>query len=781
MAYNKKTQRKKIKAVMEQLKRNLELVEIKNVQEIYHLTKTLFHKRKEIVQIIEESNHDNFIRKILPYIKKECISCTDLLSHEDINESNKVMQLYDFFNEFNDIFGTNATTNLLKKVGFIESYIKGTIASLNDVSEFRMHLNVEQIAQWKNKSYLQSVQAHRDVSEKPIELEEDFFKPLVSYFINDLSKDKKAEFLLKLDLFKKSGWAEYIIKEGNKDRNKEIVKLHQLFEEATTNGNQALENKKQQDFKSAFEKFFETIELGINVNEKGLNIATINSKGVGLYNLAAAGMPDGAVKGCPYTNQGETLYVGWATANTKKYAQNLQWFRHLEGIEFSIKMGRRGFEEYKKVDGSIVSLAINHDEENIGFIKDEIKEEEKRAFQILGETTEMCKGVAVQNGRYKELVEKISSITLIGSQTELSLLGKSGKEISHSLLNIVTIVNNTLKENIEKDGLTKAHKIKREIYLTDFCNAISYLSEMNKKSIEFKTFLKEEVSPTFIGLAKIYPEMSDHLMKTVSYALMNAEGMVFDAVNQIENNAHVGFDKDYLKRGFYHFDEKVRNLNEYDKEIDKFTKEAFEEIKKPLYQIIAKSDDYIKLDQLKENAIWHMLKVENIPNKPTTKYEKNIKETVSKFKNKKSSNKSIEFFKEIQKGFPHYTFLSSIEDLKNTKKERLMKLCNIKQIYENHFGELGSNNDKSAREKEKNLKLVEIMANNILRNIKVLEGKTEKEIKKEMELFIDESIQQNISKDLITEEINKFEFMSDIKDIFKEIINTRKDTSRKNM
>lgn len=63
-------------------------------------------------------------------------------------------------------------------------------------------------------------------------------------------------------------------------------------------------------------------------------------------------------------------------------------------------------------------------------------------------------------------------------------------------------MNNSLKVSLEKETLTNNNKVKREIYLTDFCNAVSYLSETNKQNIEFKEFLKSEVSPTFIGLAK---------------------------------------------------------------------------------------------------------------------------------------------------------------------------------------------------------------------------------------------------------------------------------------
>lgn len=762
---------------MEVLKRNLELVEIKNLQEIYHLTSTLFIKRKEIQQAIKEFNQEGFIKKITPYIKNECVICNELLNQEDIENIEKINKLYDFFNEFNDIFGEEVTYKLLKKVGFIDSHIKSTIESLHNVTNFRSHLSLEELFQWDNKSYLQSVQAHKEVSERTVELEEDLFKPLISYFINDLSKDKKAEFLLKLELFKKSGWAQYIAKEGNKDENQDIVKLFNFLEESRKSNNKNLDYKTQQEFRNTFERFFETIELGISVNEKGLNIASISNKNTGLYNLAGSGMPDGAVIGCPQTGRGDTLYVGWATANTKKFAQNLQWFRHLEGIDFSIKMKRKGFEKFSQVDGSIVSLAINHDAEDIGFIKNKIDEKEKKSFQILGETTEICKGLSIQNGRYKDLISKFSSISLIGSKTELILTGKSKTEITKVLLEVVKNVNKALQNSLEQNGLTDNNKVKREIYITDFCNAISYLSEIHKQNIEFKEFLKNEISPTFVGLAKFYPEMSNHLSKTLSFAMMNTEGMVFDVLHEIENNANIGFERDYLQRGFYHFDEKVKNLNEYNKEIDNFILDVFEEIKNPLYEIIFRTEGYHKLDKKKENSLWHMLKIENIPNKPMSNYDKEMKEVVSKFKSKKTANKCLEFFKDIQKGFPHLTLLSSVDEINVSKKQRLMYLMKVKEVYENQVGKL---DEKIHSEKIKNLELIKKMTETALKDIEVLEHKAAKEIRKEIEAFIDESIKdKNISKDLIMEEINHFEFNSEIKNVLTEIINKRKETSKK--
>lgn len=768
------------KVVMQLLKRNLELVEIKNLQEVYHLTRSLFSKRKNIKETIEEFNKDTLIKKIMPHIKSECIVCNDIISKDNTDNTSKIdniNNLYDFFNEFNDIFGENITKKLLKKIGFVESHIKELINSLNNVSDFRSHLSVEEVFQWDNKNYLQSTKAHKEVSERKVELDEDVFKPLISYFINDLSKDKKAEFLLKLDLFKKSGWAEYIIKEGSKEKNPDIVKLFDLFKEVRNSKEGYLDIKKQKEFKSAFERFFEEIEVGINVNQKGLNIATINHKKIGLYNLAQSGMPDGAVIGCPHVGRGEHLYVGWATANMKKFAQNLQWFRHLEGIEFSIKMKRAGFEKFSMVDGSIVSLAINHDEEGIGFIRNEIKEEEKKSFQILGEATEICKGLVIQNGRYKNLVDKISSISLIGSKSELLLGGKKEKEIKNVLLNIVKNVNNALTRAIEGNELTNSHKIKREIYLNDFCNAISYLSEINKQNIEFKEFLNKDISKTFIGLAKMYPEMSQHLSKTLSFAIMNAEGIVFEALNKIEDNAAIGFNKDYLQRSLYHFDEKAKNISHGNKEIDDFIEDAFEEIKNPLYEIICKIEGYNKLDKSKENALWYMLKTEVMPAKSLLNYDKEMKMTVSKFKNKKTSNKCIEFFKEIQKGFPHLTLLSTVEESKMSKKERLMHLLKVQEIYEAHIGMIDV---KINKDKMENLNLIKQMTKNALKDIEILEKKVEKEIKKELANLIEEVInEKNMTKSFIIEEMNNSEFQSDIKKVLMDLINNKKEVMKK--
>ena len=71
--------------------------------------------------------------------------------------------------------------------------------ALDDLTKFKDNVFIENISSWDNKEYLQSVQAHKDVNDKAVILEEDFFKPLIGQFINNLSKDKKAEFLLKVD------------------------------------------------------------------------------------------------------------------------------------------------------------------------------------------------------------------------------------------------------------------------------------------------------------------------------------------------------------------------------------------------------------------------------------------------------------------------------------------------------------------------------------------------------------------------------------------------------
>lgn len=762
---------------MELLKRNLELVEIKSLQEVYHLTYTLFTKRKEIKPLLEDFNKDKFIKKITPYIKNACMVCNDLVNKELLEKQDEIKALYDFFNAFHEVFGKNSTESLLKNIGLIDEHIKATVNSLNSVSDFRSNLSLEALFEFNNKDYLQSVKAHQEITDTHIDLTDDLFKPLISYFINHLSKDKKAEFLLKLDLFKKSGWAEYIVRKGYTDDNPEVAKLYKLFQEAKNSQGNILDFKKQEEFKHTFEKFFEKIELGINIQEKGLNIASVNNKSVGLYNLATAGMPDGAVIGCPHNGKGETLFVGWATANTKKFAQNLQWFRHLEGIDFSIKMKRKGFENFNNVDGSIVSLAINHDAENIGFLKNDMQDNEKQAFQILGETTEVCKGLSVQNGRFKNLVEKISSVSLIGSKTELIFNGKTEKEVASNLLSIVKDVNKALKRSIESNGLSDNNKVKREIYLTDFCNAIHYLSEINKKDHDFKAFIKQEVTPTFVGLARFYPEMSSHLINTLKVAIINTEGMEFDVVDNITSNANIGFDKDYLQRGFYHFNEKITHLNQYNSDIENYIKDSFEEIKKPLFEVLRKTEGYRKLDEQKENALWHMLSTENVPNKALSNHDKSVKDVVSKIKGKKTANKCLEFFKDIQKGFPHVTFLTSQDDMQKERKARLQYLLNVKSIYENYIGHLDPqfNSDKI-----NNLDLVEKMTKNVLKDIEVLENKAKKDIMKEVESFIDEALKENnIHKDLIKEEIEKFEFSEEVKQIFTDILNKKKEQGKK--
>jgi hypothetical protein len=473
------------------------------------------------------------------------------------------------------------------------------------------------------------------------------------------------------------------------------------------------------------------------------------------------------------------LYVGWATANIKKYAQNLQWFRHLEGIDFSIKMKRKDFERFKEVDGSIVSLAINHDEEGIGFINKNLSKREKNAFQILGETTEICKGLSSQNGRYKSLVNKISSISLIGSKTEMVFSGKNDELIKNDLLIIIKYVNTILNDSLNENLLTDQNKTKREIYLTDFCNAISYLSELNKNNQEFKSFLKNEISPTFIGIAKVYPEMSSHLTRTLSFSIMNCEGFSFDALNEIETNANIGYDKDYLQRSFHHFEEKAIELAEKNKDIEEYINDTFKEIKKPLFELIYRNGDFHKLkNSAKENALWHMLRNENLPNKQVTDYERPLRDATNKFKAKKTANKCLEFFKDVQKGFPHLTFLSFSEEVNETKKERISRFLNIEKIHEKHFGKI---EEKYSFNKEKiqHIKDIKKLTENALKDLDVLEVKTQQTLKKEIKEYIEECIKvKGINKNIILEEVNNFKFNSSIKEIIKEVILNYENSNR---
>lgn len=753
------------------LDKNLEVMEFSNLESLYKVVSNLYINRFELENVMKLLNKDLFIKKANVLIKDECIKCTHLISKEDEENLNEVKELYNFFNNFNFLFGEDYSKKLFKKIGFIESHIDETIKSLDDLNKFKDNVFIENISSWDNKDYLQSVQAHKDVNEKSIILEEDFFKPLIGQFINNLSKDKKAEFLLKIDLIKKSGWAKYIFCHGENDENKDIRKLNEIYKEYEKTKPKILNFDLQKEFKTSFERFFETVEVGITVNEKGLNIANIQNKSNGLYNLATSGMPDGSIMGCPHNDHGDILYVGWATANTKKYAQNLQWFRHLEGIDFSIKMKRKDFEKFKDVDGSIVSLAINHDEETIGFINKDLTLKEKNAFQILGETTEICKGISSQNGRFKSLVNKISSISLIGSKTEMILSGKDEENIKDILFNVIKDVNKVLKDSINEKLLTDQNKTKREIYLTDFCNAISYLSELNKNNQEFKSFLKNEISPTFIGIAKIFPEMSNHLTRTLSFSMMNCEGISFDALNEIESNANIGYDKDYLQRSFHHFEEKAIGLSEKNKDIEDFINDTFNEIKKPLYELIYKNADFHKLkNSPKENALWHMLRNENLPNKQVSDYERSLRDATNKFKNKKTANKCIEFFKEIQKGFPHLTFLSFSEEIEESKKERISRFKNTKEVYEKHFGKIEETYSFN-KEKIKNLENIEKLTENALKDLEILELKAQKTLQKEIKNYIEECIKfKGINKNVILEEIENFNFKSGIKEIIKKAV-----------
>ena len=358
--------------------------------------------------------------------------------------------------------------------------------------------------------------------------------------------------------------------------------------------------------------------------------------------------------------------------------------------------------------------------------------------------------------------------------------GKDEDSIKDSLLEVIKDVNKVLKESIKEKLLTDQNKTKREIYLTDFCNAISYLSELNKNNQEFKSFLKNEISPTFIGIAKIYPEMSNHLTRTLSFSIMNCDGFSFDALTEIESNANIGYDKDYLQRSFHHFEEKAINLSEKNKDIEDFINDTFNEIKKPLYELIYRNADFHKLkNSTKENALWHMLRNENLPNKQISDYERPLRDATNKFKTKKTANKCIEFFKEIQKGFPHLTLLSFSEEIEESKKERISRFKNVKSTYEKHFGKIEDTYSFN-KEKIKNLEDIEKLTENALKDLEILEMKAQKTLKSEIKSHIEECIKiKGINKSVIIEEIDNFNFKSGIKELMKEIV-TEYELSNKN-
>lgn len=72
--------------------------------------------------------------------------------------------------------------------------------------------------------------------------------------------------------------------------------------------------------------------------------------------------------------------------------------------------------------------------------------------------------------------------------------------------------------------------------------------------------------------------------------------------------------------------------------------------------MVTQTPGYLKLDKQKENAIWHMLKNENLPSKSLSNHEKAIKETVSAFKVKKQPIRVLSFLKKFKRDFhiPHF-------------------------------------------------------------------------------------------------------------------------------
>ena len=261
---------------------------------------------------------------------------------------------------------------------------------------------------------------------------------------------------------------------------------------------------------------------------------------------------------------------------------------------------------------------------------------------------------------------------------------------------------------------------------------------------------------------------------------MNSENKIVDTLQNIETNANIGFDKDFIQRAFYHFDDKIVDNTKSNHKTDVFVEDTFKEIKKHIGDLLYQNADFHKIkDTNKEKALWHILFCENIPNKKISDYEKNIKETVLKFKNKKTSNKCLEFLKDVQKGFPHLSLLSTVSEINDSPKERISRLINIEEMYIKNFGEIDKTLKFNQQKIEKINKIKKIVTN-FIKDIEVLENQQNKDFKKELEFFLEDSIKNKaIDKNLIIEELNKFKFKSDIKSTIDDLLKSKFNNNKK--
>ena len=87
-------------------------MEFSNLESLYKVVSNLYINRFELENVMKLLNKDLFIKKANVLIKDECIKCTHLISKEDEENLNEVKELYNFFNNFNFLFGGR----LLKEV-----------------------------------------------------------------------------------------------------------------------------------------------------------------------------------------------------------------------------------------------------------------------------------------------------------------------------------------------------------------------------------------------------------------------------------------------------------------------------------------------------------------------------------------------------------------------------------------------------------------------------------------------------------------------------------------
>lgn len=471
---------------------NIYLEKIDTFQKVVDYLNLLSNSDEDLKFIIK--NPENFANSIFIPLAEKSIEIRNLIASNnyDIKDSS---ELYNVYKSISDIFGKNVFKNVCQKISIKDENIDILYESLlvNDEENQKTLLNcIENI---NSHEFLTSAKTYQQFKKRKNKLTQDFYTPLLEHFLNDLTLVQKSEFLLKIELLRKSGWAEYIQNNGNDSENNTIKELFKLTRKTP------ITNEDSQKIYNLYNDFYQTVSIPIVIEDRGLSVATVKQqRHVSLFKLATAGMPDGCVKGCPYFSNDKTLFVGWATINENS-KQRLQWFRHIEGIDWAIENNIHGFEHFNNIDGTVVALASTSDYEDLSFLGSPLNDEEKASFQLIHELAETVRGMITHNGRFKEYISKLSSVLLIGSKSNVSFTDLDNNDVKDILITTLSNVCNTLNSNkcFNQSFLENKLTEKHQSYFQSIAELLGNISTAYPNEI---SFIKNQAIPVLLKLMK---------------------------------------------------------------------------------------------------------------------------------------------------------------------------------------------------------------------------------------------------------------------------------------